>query len=82
MPVTLNIDILQLSALRTMTATAAEEATREYAKYPDDYHHRMLVRAQGLHDEIDAVFTAECRKVDEAVAWAKSYKESLTELPF
>lgn len=82
MPVTLNLDLLQLKALHYMTAIASDEATRAYAKYPDDYHHKMLVRAQGLHDEIDAVFTAECNKIDEAMAWARNYKQELTDAPF
>jgi len=82
MQVTLNIDILQLKALHSMTGIAVEEALRDYNKYSDNYYHKLFMRAQDLHDEIDAVYVAQCNKIDEAVAMAKSYKENSTEMPF
>ena len=85
MQVTMNLDILQLKALHYMTGRAVEDALRDYNKYLDDYHHRVFMRAQDLHDEIDAVFVAQCNKIDEvyAIAKAKTVAAKMIEdLPF
>ncbi len=85
MQVTLNIDILQLSALRSMTGIAVEQALRDYNKYSGSYYHKLFMRAQDLHDEIDAVYVAQCNKIDEAWAMATTKHEDLDlerDMPF
>jgi hypothetical protein len=82
MPVTLNLDLLQLNALRSMARNALSDAVENYETYSDDYHYRMVVRAREVYEQVDAAFTEECRKIDEAVAWARNYKQELTDAPF
>ena len=70
MKVTLDLDLLQLSHLRTLTGVAVEEAAATHSKFPDQklfYTH--LERAQELHDQVDAAYTEVCRAYDEAIAY-------------